>query len=82
MRATAAINPQVLRFGLPTKYGPLLVIPAVTTALTAGMLVVAVLACVRRYWTVLGRALFSMVTLAAVVMVGLFAYWGLLTWVF
>jgi pimeloyl-ACP methyl ester carboxylesterase len=77
LRATAAAAPYVLRFGLPTEYRPLLVVVLVAAILTAGLVIVAVLAWVRRYWSVAGRIFFSLVTAAAIVFAGLMGYWGL-----
>jgi pimeloyl-ACP methyl ester carboxylesterase len=78
LRNLAATQRLVLNFGLPAGYEPVLIIPNVVALLTVALVVSAVLAWVRRYWSVLGRVFFTLVTLAAVVMTGLMAYWGLL----
>ena len=70
------------RFGLPAEYQVLFVIPAIVAVLTVGLSIVAILAWLRRYWSLLGRVCYSLVTLAAIVMTGLAAYWGLLTALF
>ena len=71
-------DPLVLYFGLPAGYAPLVLVPVLAAMLTVALVVLAVLAWVRRYWTVPKRVLLSAVTLAAVVLAGLMAYWGLL----
>jgi hypothetical protein len=79
LRTTAATDPMMLRFGLPARYGPLFALPAFVAVMTAGLVVMAVLTWMRRSWSVVGRAFYTLVVLAAVVMTGLVAYWGLLT---
>jgi hypothetical protein len=71
-------DPLLLTFGLPARYAPLLLVPFLTAVLTLVLVGLAVWVWVRRYWTVLERVLFAMVTGAAVALAGLMAYWGLL----
>jgi len=82
LRHVAATDSMVLRFGVPTEYGPLFIIPLVTAVLTVGIFIFAVLAWARGYWSLPGRVFFSLVTLAAVVFAAIGAYWGLLTLLF
>jgi hypothetical protein len=44
----------MLRFGLPAEYRALFVVPAIVAVLTVGLTIVAVLAWVRRYGSLLG----------------------------
>ncbi len=74
-------DPLVLRFGLSTAYPPVLhlaVLVLVGTVLTVGLVIIAPLAWLRRYWSIPGRILFSLVTLAALFFVALMAHWDLL----
>jgi hypothetical protein len=71
-------DPLLLYFGLPAAYAPLVLVPVLSAVLTVALVVLAVLAWMRRYWTVPKRVLLSAATLAAVVFAGLMAYWGLL----
>jgi hypothetical protein len=50
----------------------------VATALTVGMVACAALAWKRRYWSVIGRAHYTLVTLSAVAFVWFLSYWNLL----
>ena len=52
--------------------------PLAAALLTVVLVVFAVLAWVRHYWSVPKRLLFALVTLAALVFAGLGIYWGLL----
>ncbi len=56
----------------------LLVIPIVTTALTMVMLVAAVIAWIRGYWSTLGRLYYSLITLTALAFVWWASYWNLI----
>jgi pimeloyl-ACP methyl ester carboxylesterase len=74
-------DPIVLRFGLSTAYPPvfhLAVLVLVGTVLTVGLVIITPLAWVRRYWSIPGRVLFSLVTLAALFSAALMAHWDLL----
>jgi hypothetical protein len=82
LSALDTTDPLVLYFGTPTGYAPLFLIPVITAVLTVGLAILAVLAWVRRYWSVPGRVLFSLVTAAAIVYTGLMAYWDLLALLF
>ena len=68
----------LLRFGLPAGCWPLFVILWLAVVLTVALVVVALLAWVRRFWSLTRRILFTLITLAAVAFAGLAAYWGLL----
>ncbi len=78
VRDTASANWLMLAFGLPAKAAPLLIIPPLTTVLTIGLLLFAVLAWRRRYWTVVGRVHYSLLTLAALAFIWFLSYWSLL----
>lgn len=79
LRATAASAPNVLRFGLPVKYWPLFVVPPITALLSVVLIVFTFIAWRRQYWTVVGRIIFSLTTLAAIIFTGLLAHWGMIT---
>ena len=78
VRDAASANWLMLAFGLPAKAAPLLIIPPLTTVLTIGLLLFAVLAWSRRYWTVVGRVHYSLLTLAALAFIWFLSYWSLL----
>jgi pimeloyl-ACP methyl ester carboxylesterase len=79
VRTLADTNRLTLRFGVPAEYAPLFVIPVVAAILTLGLVITVVVVWVRGHRTVLERAFLSLVTLAAVVFVGLMVSWDLLT---
>jgi hypothetical protein len=54
------------------------VIAIVATALTMVMLVAAVIAWIRGYWSTLGRLYYSLITLAALAFVWWANYWNLI----
>jgi CubicO group peptidase (beta-lactamase class C family) len=62
----------------PSWFVALLVIPILTAVLSIVLLVLAVLAWKDRYWSLVGRLHFSLVTMAAVAFVWLVNYWNLL----
>jgi pimeloyl-ACP methyl ester carboxylesterase len=74
--------PLILRFGVPAEYAPLFILPAVTFALTVSLVIITLLAWIRRYWSLVGRIFFSLVTLAAVGFVGFMIRWDVLTALF
>ncbi|WP_232057946.1 serine hydrolase domain-containing protein [Cohnella abietis] len=59
-----------------------LFMPIILVLLTLGMLTFSVLAWKDKYWTVLKRVHFTLVTLSAVVLCVFFYYWNLLGWHF
>ena len=78
MSTTNATTPLLLRFGLPADYWPAFTILWVAVILTLVLVVFALLAWVRRTWSLPRRLLFTLVTLAAVAFASLAAFWGLL----
>ncbi len=78
LNTTGATARLLLRFGLPAGYWPLFILLWVAAILTVVLVIVALLAWMRRYWSLPRRLLFTLVTLAAVAFAGLAAYWGLL----
>jgi len=66
-----------LVFGLPPAVDVLMVIPYILVVLAAGMLVFAVLAWVKRYWTLTGRIFYTLLALAATAHVWFLNYWNL-----
>ena len=68
----------LVRFGLPADYWPAFTILWVAVILTLVLVVFALLAWVRRTWSLPRRLLFTLVTLAAVAFTSLAAFWGLL----
>ena len=62
---TYAQQPRLGIFGLPPEAAPLFVAPWVAVALAAILVFLALLACVRRYWSLWGRVHFTLVVLAA-----------------
>lgn len=60
----------------------LLLLPIITTVLAVVMLVAAVIAWIRGYWSTLGCLYYSLITLAALVFVWWANYWNLIGWRF
>jgi pimeloyl-ACP methyl ester carboxylesterase len=75
-RAVAASEPMAFHFGLPAEYGPLFVIPLALALLTAVLVAIAVLAWVRGTWSVLARALFTLLILPTIGFTALLGWWG------
>jgi len=75
----SSAEPYVLLFGLPSGGAFLFVLPLVAGVLTVGMLVSAVLAWLRGYWSPAGRVHYSLVTLAALGFLLFLNGWNLLT---
>ena len=67
---------QKLLYGLPTPAYLLLWINVLTTVLTPGLVVCTYLAWKRYYWTFLGRCLYTLVTLVAVLYIPFLVYWN------
>ena len=82
LRSIGAISATVLRFGLPTEYWWLFAIVLLIGLMTVALIVLTVLAWKRRYWSLLGRLALSLTTLAAILLCGLLANWGLFTALF
>lgn len=67
-----------LFFGLPKTVIALLLIPPLTTGLTLGLLTFTVMAWKNRYWSLLGRINYSLITIAALSFISFLNYWNLL----
>lgn len=67
-----------LVFGTPTIVVALLAIPIVTSVLTLVMLATNILAWKNSYWSIAGRAYYTLITLSAVVFIAWAAYWNLI----
>ncbi|HEY9829034.1 MAG TPA: serine hydrolase [Stenomitos sp.] len=67
-----------LFFGLPKMAIALLVIPPITTGLTLGLIILTVLAWKNKYYSLIGRLHYSLLTVAAVAFVFFLNYWNLL----
>ena len=74
----AAENPYVLAFGVPGEAAWLFVLPWVVAVLTLGVVVFAVLAWRRGWWTRAGRAHYAAVAGACLGFIASAALWGLL----
>jgi hypothetical protein len=66
-----------LVYGVPAVVVALLCIPILTTVLTLGLPIFTVLAWKNKYWSVIGRSHYSLITLAALVFIPFLAYWNL-----
>ena len=82
LRSIGASSAIVLRFGLPAGYWWLFAIVLLIGLMTVALIVITVLAWKRRYWSLLGRLALSLTTLAAILLCGLLANWGLFTALF
>jgi len=71
-------QPGLLRFGLPPEAAPLFVVPWVAAALTAGLVVLTLLAWKDGDWSLAGRVHFTLVVAAAGAFVWLLYSWGLM----
>ena len=69
-------------FGVSMIYKIVLGLGVLAAVLTVGALVCAVLAWKNRYWGIVGRVYYTLVTLAAVAFVWFLHYWNLLGWRF
>jgi hypothetical protein len=67
---------QKLVYGVPTLARVLLWMNLLTTVLTPGLVAYSYLAWKRRYWTFLGRSLYTLVTLVAVLYIPFLVYWN------
>jgi hypothetical protein len=66
--------------GVPISYRIVLGLGVLSAALTIGALVCMTLAWKNRYWSITGRAYYTLVTVAAVAFVWFMNYWNLLGW--
>jgi CubicO group peptidase (beta-lactamase class C family) len=67
-----------LFFGLPISAIALLLIPPLTTGLTLGLLIFAILAWKNQSWSLIGRLHYSLVSVAACGFIFFLSYWNLL----
>ncbi|MEP7358658.1 MAG: hypothetical protein ABI847_15525, partial [Anaerolineales bacterium] len=79
MLQTNQQQPGLLVFGLPPEAGPLFGAAWVALALAAVLVVMALLAWTRRYWSIGGRVHFTLVVVAAAGFAWLLVHWGLLS---
>ena len=70
-------NSILLFLGLPGAYAPLFVLPIVIVLLVLGMLIFAVLAWRRSFWSVWGRLYYTLLTLSGLSVAGVLLWWGL-----
>ncbi len=67
-----------LVYGVPTVVICLLILPLVSTFLTLALLIFSTVIWKYKFWSILGRFYYSLVTLAALIFVPFLAYWNLL----
>jgi CubicO group peptidase (beta-lactamase class C family) len=67
-----------LRYGVPSIILALLCIPLLTVVLTAGALILGIMAWKEGYWSTIGRLHYSLVLLAALAFIPFLLYWNLL----
>lgn len=65
-------------YGVPAMAKVVLIIPLLTTVMTAGLIGYTVLAWRRRYWGDIGRIHYTLVTLASLAFIWFLHYWNLL----
>lgn len=75
---TLAWDPIQLTYGVPGLVIGLLCIPLLTSILTIGLPICAVLAWKNGYWSITERLHYSLITLAALVFIPFLLYWNLL----
>jgi hypothetical protein len=71
-------QPLVLRFGLPTGYRYLLIVPMLTNILAAAVMIIAFLIWITGAWSKRLRTFYSFVALGMVAFSSLMAHWGFL----
>lgn len=69
----------VLFVGVPKIAAPLFVVPPLLLLLASGMVVVAAIIWLSGYWSLWRRIYYSLLTLAALLLVDVLAQWGMLT---
>jgi pimeloyl-ACP methyl ester carboxylesterase len=79
LQFVASTAPNVLRFGLPATSWWLFGMVLLIGLMTITLLVIAVLAWKRSYWSLIGRIAFSLTTLTAITFSSVLGYWGLFT---
>jgi hypothetical protein len=67
-----------LAYGVPAFAIAFLSLPLIATVLTLGLAVFTVLGWTNKYWSVMARAHYSLITLAALVFIPFLLYWNLL----
>ncbi|MGB3639258.1 MAG: serine hydrolase [Rivularia sp. (in: cyanobacteria)] len=67
-----------LVYGVPAIVIALLVLPLITTFLTLALLIFSIVIWKYKYWSILSRLHYSLVTLAAIIFIPFLAYWNLL----
>ena len=71
-----------LAYGVPAFAIAFLSLPLIATVLTLGLAVFTVLGWTNKYWSVMARAHYSLITLAALVFIPFLLYWNLLSFQF
>jgi len=67
-----------LVYGVSPSVIALLVIPIVTTILTVGLLIFALIAWTNKHWSIAGRLYYSLITLTCIGFIFFLNYWNLL----
>jgi hypothetical protein len=67
-----------LAYGVPAIVVALLVLPLITTILTGASLIFTLVIWKYKYWSILGRLHYSLITVASLIFVFFLAYWNLL----
>jgi len=75
-------NTDQIAYGVPVLLKVVLVFPIVGAVLGIGVLIFAILAWKKKYWTIYGRLHYSLILLSGVVFLWLLNYWNLLGWKF
>jgi len=75
-----AIDSNEFNFGIPASVKALLIIPLLLIPMTLGLLVFAGVAWKRGDWSLAGRLHYSLVTLAALLLIPFLLYWNLVAW--
>lgn len=75
----ASTDLSALMIGVPKASAPLFIIPPALVLLTLGMMVVTAILWVDRCWSFWRRGYYSLLTLAAILMMSVLAQWGMLT---
>ncbi len=67
-----------LVYGVPTIVVGLFILPLITTVLTLALLIFSIVVWKYKYWSILSKLHYSLITLAALIFVTFLAYWNLL----
>jgi len=75
-------NELIILYGLPSSTKPLFIIPLTTIILTALMLIGAIFAWRRAYWSIWNRLYYSLLSLAACVNLVILSLWNMVGVIF